>query len=135
MKTLTRKQLEGRKEKAVRFVRDVLEDPERADEIADESLEHYAERRKIQMVNPRRERMATKEELKDRIRELEEENDDLQDQLDKIADIAAPIEDDDQDDQGDEDNDRARPTVRSNPRRGSLTAQRDIERTRRNAGR
>jgi hypothetical protein len=134
-KTLTRKQLEGRKEKAVRFVRDVLEDPERADEIEDESLEHYAQRRKISMVNPRRKPiMATKEGLKDRIRELEEENDDLQDQLDKIADIAAPIEDND-DDRGDEDDDRARPTARSNPRRQSVTGQRDIERTRRNAGR
>ena len=134
-KTLTRKQLEGRKEKAARFVRDVLEDSERADEIEDESLEHYAERRKIHMVNPGRTPiMATKEDLKDRIRELEEENDDLQDQLDKIADIAAPIEDND-DDHGDEDDDRARPTARSNPRRQSATGQRDIERTRRNAGR
>ena len=136
-KTLTLKQLEGRKEKAVRFVRDVLEDPERADEIEDESLEHYAERRKIHMVNPGRTPiMATKEDLKDRIRELEEENDDLQDQLDKIADIAAPIEDDNDDEgQGDEDDDRARPTVRSNPRRRSLTGQRDIGRTSPNARR
>jgi hypothetical protein len=39
VKALTRTQLQSRKEKAVRFTRDVLGDPERADEIADESLE------------------------------------------------------------------------------------------------
>ena len=51
MKPLTRNQLEGRKEKAVRFTRDVLGDPDRADEIADESLEDYAERRKVKVIN------------------------------------------------------------------------------------
>src|SRR5258708_5151116 len=50
-KTLTREQLESRKEKAERFVRDVLGDTERADEIADESLEDYADRRKIQLAD------------------------------------------------------------------------------------
>jgi len=41
VKPLTRAQLESRKEKAVRFTRDVLGDPDRAEEIADESLEDY----------------------------------------------------------------------------------------------
>jgi hypothetical protein len=49
-KTLTRDQLESRKEKAERFVRNVLGDDDRADEIADESLEDYADRRKIQLA-------------------------------------------------------------------------------------
>jgi hypothetical protein len=130
-RTLTRGQVENRKEKAVQFVRDVLGDPERADEIDDESIEAYAERRKIKMVgDPHGADMATKEELADRIRELEEENDELQDQLDNIADIAAPIEDE----EGGEYEKRARPTV-SNPHRRSLTAGRDTGRTRRNAGR
>jgi hypothetical protein len=111
-KTLTRKQLQGRKEKAARFVRDVLGDSDRADEIADESLEHYADRRKIRMVNPRRPsaeiverggRMATKGQLQQRIAELEAENDDLQDQLDQVADIVAPVEGGDDDD-ADQDN-------------------------------
>lgn len=130
-KTLSRAQVESRRDKAARFVRDVLGDPDRAEEIEDESLEAYAERRKIKIVgNPHGADMATKEELADRIRELEEENDELQDQLDSIADIAAPIE-------GEEDGEyekRARPTV-SNPHRRSLTARRDTGRTRRNAGR
>ena len=51
MKTLTRDQLKGRKQKAERFVRDVLEDDERADEIANESLDDYADRRKIRIAN------------------------------------------------------------------------------------
>lgn len=119
MKTLTRKQLEGRKEKAERFVRDVLDDPERADEIADESLENYAEGRKIQIAeDPRGGSMAVKiralnphrvpnprpqtrqenpqtgrSELLARIRELQAENDRLQDTLDKVGDLAAAPED------------------------------------------
>ena len=53
MKTLTRTQLEDRKEKAARFVRDVLGDADRAGEIEEESIENYAERRKIQILeNP-----------------------------------------------------------------------------------
>ena len=34
---------------ALRFVHDVLGEPDRADEIANESLEDYAERQKIQL--------------------------------------------------------------------------------------
>jgi hypothetical protein len=56
VKTLTPKQLEARKEKAVRFVRDVLENDDRASEIEDESLEDYAERRRLEITNPRRRR-------------------------------------------------------------------------------
>ena len=85
VKTLTRKQIESRREKAERFVRDVLGDPERADEIADESLDDYAARRKIKILdNPRRimrqslravdshERgdVPNKKELMERIKEL-----------------------------------------------------------------
>jgi len=36
--------------------------------------------------------MPTKEQLENRVRELEEENDGLQDQLDQIFDIVAPPE-------------------------------------------
>lgn len=105
-KTLTRKQLEGRKEKAERFVRNVLGDPERADEIADESLEDYAERRKIQVINPKVvTEMPTKEELMQRVRELEEENDELQDQLDQVADIVAPPDEDETDSDGEDEED------------------------------
>ena len=46
-KTLTRAQLESCKEKAARFVPDVLGDTHSAYQIEDESLEDYAERRNI----------------------------------------------------------------------------------------
>lgn len=115
---LTRDQLETRKEKAVRFVENVLDDPSRADEIADESLESYAQRRQIQIVenpngdlmprvrlinpphvsNPRRQitqpnPQSGRSELLARIRELQQENNQLQDTLDKVADLAAAPED------------------------------------------
>ncbi len=51
---LARDQLQSRKDKAIRFVRDVLGDPNRAEEIAEESREDYAARRKIQVANPTR---------------------------------------------------------------------------------
>ncbi len=52
MKALTRAQLQSRKAQAVRFVRGVLGDPDRAEEIAGESLEAYANRRRIIITNP-----------------------------------------------------------------------------------
>lgn len=102
MKTLSRDQLEKRKEKAARFVEDVLGDPDRADEIRDEGLEVYAERRKLYIAeNPIPGGcMSSKAELLERVKELEEENDELQDQLDEVADIVAPVEDETED--GDE---------------------------------
>jgi hypothetical protein len=81
MKTLTRKQLESLKAKAVRFIRDVLDDPERAEEIEDESLEEYAERRHIQIINPKGAKLMevrTRRELLERIQQLEKEKENLQ---------------------------------------------------------
>jgi hypothetical protein len=46
---LTRDQLQARKDKAVRFTRDVLDDPDRAEEIEEESLEDYASRRHMKV--------------------------------------------------------------------------------------
>lgn len=110
MKQLTRKQLEGRKAKAVRFVRDVVGDAERADEIAAESLEDYAARRKFEIVNPQRRGIMPKKtiqdyraeiaDLKDEISELEEVNEALEDQLDEIANIVAPEEEEEEEDEG-----------------------------------
>jgi cell shape-determining protein MreC len=101
MKTLTPQQLEQRKQQAVRFVRDVLQDPDRAGEIADESVEDYAERRRIKIQNPlRRFSMPSKRQLEERVRELEEENEDLNDRLDQITDLATPEED--EEDRGEE---------------------------------
>jgi hypothetical protein len=111
-KVMTPQQAETSKARAEQFVRTVLQDDDHADSIADESLEDWADRKKVHIAeNPRRvspdisekgANMPTTEKLLDRIKELEEENDDLQDQLDQIADIAAPP-DEDEDSNGDDD--------------------------------
>jgi len=116
MKQLTRAQLESGKAQAVRFTRDVLGDPERADEIEAERLEDYAERRKVKLINSSKTkglimaRSKSKADLEAEISDLQDENQDLQDQLDAIADIVAPAdEEEDEDgtdaDDGDEDED------------------------------
>ena len=124
VKSLTRDQLQSRKDQAVRFVRDVLGDPDRAEEIADESLEDYAERRKIQITNPTNRRTAimargkTKAELEAEIAELQEVNQELQDQLDAVADIVSPDdedEDEDDDDETGDDDEGAVEMIRATP--------------------
>ena len=96
MKSLTREQLEKRKERAVRFARDVREDDELADQIENESLQEYAEHRHIRLLNPTRKEknmpVPTRRELTERIEELETENEELQSRLDEIADLVAEEE-------------------------------------------
>jgi hypothetical protein len=99
MKTLTRKQLESRKAQAVRFAREVREDDDLADQIEDESLEEYAEKRHIKLSNPiggRKMAVQTRRELIERIKELEEENEGLQERLGEIADLAAEEEEEEE---------------------------------------
>src|SRR5437773_7861273 len=99
MKPLTRKQVETRKAKAVHFTRDVRDDPGRAEEIEDEPLEDYAQRRHIQIVNPKGGRkmpVPTRRELMERIEELEEDNENLQSRLDEISDIVGDEEEEEE---------------------------------------
>ena len=49
---LTRGQVANRKAKAVRFLKDVLGDPDRATEVEAESVEDYAARRRFVLANP-----------------------------------------------------------------------------------
>jgi len=112
VKQLTREQVAGRKEKAERFVRNVLGDDERADEIADEDVEDYADRRHFEIINPAKRRnaeMASKKELEDRIAELEDENADLNDRLDSIAELVGDGDDEDADDDDDLDDEDEEP--------------------------
>ena len=85
----------------------MLDDPGRAAEIEDETVEDYAERRKFEIVNPRRRTntVARKAELEQRIQELESENESLQSRLDEILDVVAPPEDEAEEEE-DEDDDR-----------------------------
>ena len=110
MKRLTREQLQSRKDAAVRFLRGVKDLPERAAEVEDESLEDYADRRHIELINlgRRSNNMAnggngrTKQDLLDEIADLRADNQDLQDQLDAIADIISPEEEDEEEDDDDD---------------------------------
>lgn len=104
---MTYAQIASRKDKAERFVRDVLQDDDRADEISDESVEDYAARKHFVVSNPRSiSTMAngnqSKQDLLDQIADLQEENDALHAQLDAIQDVLSGVDgDDDTDDDGD----------------------------------
>jgi hypothetical protein len=94
--------------KAVQFLRDVVGDDDKADEFDDMDVEAYAERKHIQIINPRRNTgmpngdPRTKSELLGEIDQLQQENQDLQDQLDAISDIISPPEEEDDDDADDD---------------------------------
>lgn len=60
-KALDREQVEKRQAKAVRFLRDVTDDPDLADEIEDLSVEEYAKRKGFELTdNPTRKRKGSK---------------------------------------------------------------------------
>jgi uncharacterized protein YceH (UPF0502 family) len=106
MKVKTLEQVEIMKDKAERFVRDVLEDDERAGETEDESPEDYAGRKRIRILpNPYRrvKNMASiKADLEARIEELEAENEALRDKLDAIGEVLSDEVDEAEDDEADE---------------------------------
>jgi hypothetical protein len=101
-KQLTYDEAQARKDRGVQFLRDVVGDDDAADNLDDEDLDSYIERKHITIVNEGARKMAngtldprTKQELLDEI-------DDLQSQLDAINDILNPPDDDyyyDDDDQ------------------------------------
>lgn len=108
---LTWDEIERRKDQAVRFVRDVLDDPDRADEIDDESLEDYAERKGFAIANPDDQGETTMSQYKTRD-ELAAENEELRNRLAAIGEMAEPDDDvpetdevDDDDDEIDDDDD------------------------------
>lgn len=108
MKTLARKQLEAREAQTVRIARNVLGDDDKGDDIEDEPLEAYAEHGHIRISNPKGvSHMAapTRQQLLDRVAELETENEDLQSRLDEIADIIGDSDEEEDTDEG-EDNDQ-----------------------------
>jgi peptidoglycan hydrolase CwlO-like protein len=93
--------IERKQAKAVQFLRDVADDPDKADEFESMSPEEYAEHKGIEIAesNPAyvtlqmgRRPDVTKQDMEDRITELEEENEDLQSRLDSISDIVQPVE-------------------------------------------
>jgi hypothetical protein len=81
-KQLTREQVATRKAKAVRFLRDVLDDPDRAAEVEDESIESYAARRHFKLSNPNAK--GVREMPQERLADVVADRDEL---LGKVADL------------------------------------------------
>jgi hypothetical protein len=92
MKSLSLSQVQGRKDKAVRFVRDVLDDPDRAEEIEDESIEDYAARRHFRISNPKSQEYAMPS-AKAEVTELEGVLGEVQDLLEEAYTPEATRED------------------------------------------
>jgi Ran GTPase-activating protein (RanGAP) involved in mRNA processing and transport len=107
---MTYDQLLTRQQRAINFVRNVLQDEEHAFALEDETPEQYAARKRLVITNPHPTRkentmtQATKAQLQDRIDELESSNQELQDKLDAIADVVRD-EDDSSADDGSDDSD------------------------------
>jgi hypothetical protein len=108
-KELSYDEVASRKDKAERFVRDVLQDESRADEIDNEDVADYADRRGFTIIDnigrrkgmPRKNKDDTITDLQDHIEDLRAENDLLQNQLDQISDVLAGSGDDEYDDDSD----------------------------------
>jgi hypothetical protein len=94
---LTYEQVRGRKDKAARFLRDVLEDSDRADEVEAESVEDYAARRHLVIANPHGGEVNTmpREKLKDVIDDRDTLLDKFEDVRDEIDDILGEYDEDD----------------------------------------
>ena len=103
LKVMTSGRAEIAKERAARFVRDVLGDEERAAAIEEESLQGWAERRNIRVENPfpgkrkgRFKPMPTKSELERRVEELEEELSVYEEREDQLLDVLGVNSEDDE---------------------------------------
>jgi len=98
---------EAAKAKAVRFVRDVSGDEERASEIESESLSDWLEETHRKIQNSRSKIMPkTREDYLQQIRDLKTERDELADRVDSLEsafDQIGEIVSGDEDDEDDED--------------------------------
>lgn len=108
-KLMTPSEAETSKRRAELFVRNVLADDARADEIEDEIVEDYAERKGITLVeenpHPKGTTMQnmTKAEMADRIDELEAELEEAHEKLSSIGEILDDSEEPEDDDPDNED--------------------------------
>lgn len=126
MRRRTYEQVETAKDRAERFLRDVLEDDDRADEVMEESVEEYAERKGIEIVklrdNPRKVRnMSTRAELEEALTEVNDKLDqvfsiadeagttkaEMADALQEIVDLTTRATDDNEEEEEDEDEEAA----------------------------
>lgn len=103
---LTFEQAQGRKAKAARFLRDVLGDRDRADEVEAESVADYASRRHFVITNPTVKEVKHMAEPREKLEDVLSDRDALIDKLEGIRvdiDDALAEYDGDDDDDSDED--------------------------------
>ena len=79
-KSLTQDHVERRQARAVQFTRDVVGDPDLADEIEELSTEVYAERKRLQLANPKK----RKEVKNNMVRQTEQKLDELAQKVDSL---------------------------------------------------
>lgn len=106
-KVMTTQQAEVSKAKGVNFLRNVIGDDDHADDLEDESLSEWAERKGVRIIeNPKRKGakiMATKQQLEDRVAELEAELDEYTDRENRILDaLGVELDDEDSDEETDD---------------------------------
>lgn len=112
----TIEQVETAQQRAVRFAQNVLADDDKAAELASLTPEEYADRKRIQIINPERNRPTmpkapTRADLEQRIEELEEENAQMAERLDQISELSSGSddeedeEDEEEEEGGDQDDD------------------------------
>ncbi len=87
---MTREQVEGRKRKAVLFLRNVLRDEDRADQVEAESVEEYAQRRHFVLSNPRVEEVMGMPE-REKLADVAADRDELLDKVEELRDMADDI--------------------------------------------
>ena len=107
-KVLTRAQAETAKKRAALFLRNVVRDDERADEVESESVEEWATETGRTITNPKRKedrRMATSKTKQDLQDELDDANDYIEQLEAKLGDIAGIVSDEDENEEEAEDDD------------------------------
>ena len=88
-KVVTREQAAAKQAKAVQFLRDVVRDPDKADEFAGMSVQEYAQHKGLTLENPHKSRVKRTIKLMPdgpTKRELEEALDEVADLLDEALD-------------------------------------------------
>lgn len=110
-KSRTLEQVEAMGQKAIRFLENVVRDPDKVAEFEGMTPQEYAERKHIQIKNLsgiHREGKAmankpTRAHLEQYVEELEEQVSDLNERLDSISELAATGDGEAEDDEEDED--------------------------------
>jgi hypothetical protein len=84
---MTYDQVEARKQKAVRFLRDIVGDDDRADEVEDEDVQDYADRKGLVIKNAARQIYSNPKRRTTNVANGDMTKNELQDAVDQAIDI------------------------------------------------